>query len=176
MHYLIGTAYTSKKEYEKAVEAMLDGIKLNPEHPLMYNNLGSCYLALKKIKEAQQAFEKSTELNPKNATGFYNLATAYQLQQKHEEAFKYFQKAYELQPDEFYLTAAAMGAINANSWAEAINYYQKLIIAHPEKQNFQYNLAIAYQESGKYTEAIKILAQLVTFNPKFSHIFCYQFD
>lgn len=135
----MGTAYTAKKEYEKAVASLLEGLKLKPDHALMYNNLGSCYLALKMIKEAQEAFEKAVELDNSNATSYYNLATALQLQQKHKEAFEYFKKSYEIEPSEFYLSAAAVGSINAESWHNAIVYYQKLIIAHPEKQNFQYN-------------------------------------
>lgn len=62
IHYIMGTAYTAKKEYEKAVASLLEGLKLKPDHALMYNNLGSCYLALKMIKEAQEAFEKQLSL------------------------------------------------------------------------------------------------------------------
>ena len=77
-----------------------------------------------------------------------------------------FEKAFELEPSEFYLSAVALASINAQKWEKAIIYYQKLVILHPEKQNFQYNLATAYQETGKYKEAIAILSQLVATNPK----------
>ena len=51
-------------------------------------------------------------------------------------------------------------------WTYAEEYYHKLVVLHPEKQNFQYNLACAYHELGKYNDAIKILSQLVATNPK----------
>ena len=56
--------------------------------------------------------------------------------------------------------------VNADKWEKAVEYYQKLIVLHPEKQNFQYNLACAYHELKRYPEAIRLLAQLVTLNPK----------
>ncbi len=93
---------------------MLKGIEINPEHPLMYNNLGSCYLALNKINDAQEAFKTSVKLNPTNATSMYNLATSYQLQQKHTEAFEYFKKAYEMEPTGFiFFCGEALEAANA---------------------------------------------------------------
>ena len=132
----------------------------------MNNNLGSCYLALKQISKAQEAFEKAVKINPENATGYYNLGTALQLQQKHEEAYICLKQAYELDSSEFYLSSAAVAAINAEKWEDAIKYYQKLTSLHPEKQNFQYNLACAYQALENYDKAISLLSQLAMLNPK----------
>ena len=51
-------------------------------------------------------------------------------------------------------------------WENAIKHYKMLVIHHPEKQNYQYNLACCYEMSGEFEHAISILAKLVALNPK----------
>jgi len=51
----MGTSYASVGQYDKAVEATLESLKLYPENVTAYENLAGYYLALNRIPETQDA-------------------------------------------------------------------------------------------------------------------------
>lgn len=75
-------------------------------------------------------------------------------------------KAYKLDAQDNYLIALALSEVKCNKMESAIEHYKTLAAHHPEKPNYQYNLACCYDAVGEYPKAIIILAQLVLLNPK----------
>ena len=62
---LMGGAYDSMGEAQKAIDAYKRGIQVVPDASVLYYNLGVTYLeSLKNADEARRAFEKAVALNP----------------------------------------------------------------------------------------------------------------
>ena len=111
-------------------------------------------------------FVKASEYDSDNAITYFNIGSILQMQGDHEGACKYFEKAYELDPQDNYLVALALSEVKINRMEKAVEHYRTLAAHHPEKPNYQYNLACCYDAIGEYPKAIVILAQLVMLNPK----------
>ena len=166
IYYIAGTACMAMKKFEEAVEFLEQAIELNPEHAQLYNNIGTCYVTIGSLDKAYDNFLKASEYEPENSITYFNIASILQLQNKHSEACEFFRKAYMLEPQDNYLVALALSEVKSNQMEEAIRHYKLLVAHHPEKHNFQYNLACCYDAVGEYTNAIGILAHLVLLNPK----------
>lgn len=166
LYYIVGTAYMSMKKFEESVFYLEKALELNPEHSQLYNNLGTSYVTIGNLEKAYENFMKASELDPDNSITYYNIASVLQLQNKHEEACKFFEKAYLIEPQDSYMVALALSEVKSKQFEKAIKHYKLLISHHPEKPNFQYNLACCYEMTGEYTYAIGILAHLVMLNPK----------
>lgn len=166
VYYLIGTAYLAMKDFTGSIEYLEKARELNSNHSQIFNNLGTAYLTIGKYKEACEIYLKAIDLDPKNSITYYNVASILQIQNKHKEACEYFEKAYNLENLDHYLVSLALSEFKSEQFEKAIHHYKMLIAAHPEKHNFQYNLACCYEMVGDYSFAIGILAQLVLLNPK----------
>ena len=84
-HYNIGNALLDLKQYEDAVSAYQESIKLNSQLSKPHNNLGLSYAALGRLDEAAAEFAEAVRLKPTYAEAHYNLGVTYlQLGQKRE--------------------------------------------------------------------------------------------
>ena len=166
IYYIAGTACMALKKFDEAVEYLEKALELNPEHSQLYNNLGTCYVTVGKLEKAYENFIKASEYDPENSITYFNIASILQLQNKHKDACEFFRKAYAIEKQDNYLTALALSEVKSNQLEEAIKHYKILVSHHPEKTNFQYNLACCYDAAGEYPSAIGILAHLVLLNPK----------
>ena len=151
---------------DKAEKILKKVIELNPEHAQLYNNLGTSYVTIGNLEKAYENFIKAAELDDSSSITYYNIASILQIQNKHKEACVYFQKAYDLEHQDTYLVAMALSEVKAQDFESAIKHYKMLVASHPEKPNYQYNLATCYEMVGKLDMAIGILAHLVMLNPK----------
>ncbi len=166
VYYIAGTACMALKKFDEAIEFLEKALELNPEHSQLYNNLGTCYVTIGNLEKAYENFITASEFRPDNSITYFNIASILQLQNKHEEACEFFRKAYSIEAQDSYLIGLALSEVKSNQLAEAIKHYKVLISHHPEKSNFQYNLACCYDAAGEYNSAIGILAHLVLLNPK----------
>lgn len=166
VYYIAGTACMALKDFETAIEFLNKAIELNPKHAQLYNNLGTCFVSSADFDKAYDSFLKATEIDPNSAITYFNIGSILQMQNKHEEACVFFRKAYSLDAQDNYLTSLALSEVKSNKFEDAISHYKILMSHHPEKTNYQYNLACCYDAVGDYANAIMILAQLVLVNPK----------
>ena len=166
IYYIAGTACMALKNFEEAVEYLEKALELNPEHSQLYNNLGTCYVTIGNLDKAYENFVKASEYDKDNSITYFNIGSVLQLQNKHQEACEFFRKAYSIEHQDSYLVALALSEVKSNQLEEAVKHYKILAARHPEKTNFQYNLACCYDALEQYPSAIAILAHLVLLNPK----------
>ncbi len=165
-YYLAGTALLAMKDFTNCIPYFEKALELNPTHSQLYNNLGTAYLTTGNYQKALNHYIKASEMNPKNPLTYYNIGSILQIQNKHMQACEYFQKAYSIENSEQFLTVLALSEFRAERYDSAIQHYKMLVAQHPEKHNFQYNLACCYEKIQEHTYAIGILEHLVVLNPK----------
>ncbi len=166
--FVIGTAYMKRKEFAKSIEPFKRALEKSPDNIGIYNSLGTSYMAVKQPEEAVKCYKKALELNPKAPMSYYNLGSAYQIMQNHKEACEYLKKAVELdKDDESFKVALAMSEIKTAQYEKAAELYKSLMIQHPEKENYKYNLVTCYEALGKIQTAISMLEEMVYVNQKF---------
>ncbi|MDP4663428.1 MAG: tetratricopeptide repeat protein, partial [Salibacteraceae bacterium] len=82
----LGKVEDAKVQYELA-------IKINPNHPYIYNALGAMYAQERQSDRASSYFVKATELAPKYADAWLNLALINYSNGRSEKAFDQFLEA-----------------------------------------------------------------------------------
>ena len=166
VYYIAGTASMALKDFKQAIEFLEKAVELNPEHAQLYNNLGTCCVSVADFKGAYENFIKASQLEPDNAITYFNIGSILQMQNKHKEACVFFKKAYSIDNQDNYLVSLALSEVKSENFEDAITHYKTLVSHHPEKANYQYNLACCYDAIRDWGKAIVILAQLVLLNPK----------
>ncbi len=167
-HFVIGTAYMKLKEFQKSIEPFKRALDKEPDNIGTLNSLGTAYMAVGNSEDAIKCYKRALELRPNSPMAYYNIGSAYQIQQNHEEACFYLEKACELDDeDEVFKTALAMSKTKLGCYEEASKIYKSLLLQHPEKENYKYNLVTCFEAMGDLQTAIKMLESMVYVNQKF---------
>lgn len=167
-HFVIGTAYMKLKEFPKSIEPFKRALDKEPDNIGTLNSLGTAYMAVGNSEDAIKCYKRALELKPNSPMAYYNIGSAYQIQQNHEEACIYLEKACELDnEDEVFKTALAMSKTKLGYYEEASKIYKSLLLQHPEKENYKYNLVTCFEAMGDLQTAIKMLEGMVYVNQKF---------
>lgn len=99
------------KQYEYAITALNDILKIQKNVPEVYVNLGYAYLGMKDYKTAQGAFGEALNLKPDQANAYYGLAIAYEGAKDLEPALGAMRSFIHLSDPESKLVAKARSAI-----------------------------------------------------------------
>jgi len=146
--YQTGLTYMAAGDYDQAVDAFNQIIRLNPNDGMAYAKLGLAYCGLRKYKEAVVGLNMAIGIKPEvvDAEGYYRLGYSYAELGKHKDAVEALKKA-------LYATRE-----------EAIDNGQ----ANPGVPTWQihYSLGLAYDNVGRYQDAIKELSETVKLNPQ----------
>ena len=95
----IGYVYYKTKQYENAIPAYKEVIKLDPSYASAYANMGAIYIAQEKYNEAVNSLSKAVELNPRDVNSQYRLSQAYNNTGKCDKAKATAQKALTIKPN-----------------------------------------------------------------------------
>jgi len=108
-----GNAYTTKGEYELAIQDYDESIKLNPNYVKPFNNRGVAYQKKNEYDRAIRDFDAAIKIDPNYADAFANRAETYQKKGDYPSALKDFDVAIQLQP--------ALGVLwNERCWTHAV--------------------------------------------------------
>ena len=95
----IGSCYFDLSIYEKAIEELEKGYKINPNNYRIISNLGSSYQQLKMPEKALQFFLEALKINPNHSFAYNNIGLYYYELCKHFEALEYLDKAIKINPN-----------------------------------------------------------------------------
>jgi tetratricopeptide (TPR) repeat protein len=140
--------------YQQAAVKLEDLARRMPPSFEVEELLGLVYSAESNERQANMHFATAVRLKPKSARGRANLAVNLARLGKKDSAEAEFKKAIELSPDdydvnhnfgEFYLHDGKIAA--------AIRYLENAQLARPDSDENGYDLALAYEKTGKYEAA-----------------------
>jgi tetratricopeptide (TPR) repeat protein len=91
-------AFLDKKEYEAAIAAYEEAIRLDPKDARLHNELGLAFYAKKKYEAAIAAYKEAIRLNPKYALAHLNLGNVFLEKKENEAAIAAYKEAIRLDP------------------------------------------------------------------------------
>jgi len=71
--WILGSVYSDKKEYDKAIVSYKKAIEINPKKDEAYYNMGVAYYWLKEFNKTIECYSKALEINPNNSSSYTNL-------------------------------------------------------------------------------------------------------
>lgn len=87
-----GNAALTAGNFEEAIKAYSDAIKLDESNHVLYSNRSAAYLKAGKLQEALNDAEKTVQLNPTWAKGYSRKGAALFALEKWEECFSAYNK------------------------------------------------------------------------------------
>jgi tetratricopeptide (TPR) repeat protein len=130
----LGIFYFRKKQYDQALKAYQESIKLDPAVAETYNNLGALYLTMfvnnrdmQMRDHAINAFNKALELDPKLVSALNGRGSAYKFGNRIRDALNDWNKVIAIKPD-FIDTYFNIGStyMQINQKHEALKYLNML--------------------------------------------------
>jgi len=135
LYYAKGASLYSAKDYENAIVALDKSLELDPKYPMSY------------VRKAQVYKDQDDEANFKIAIDGAISASTAKKDTKTEGTAKQLAR-------KFYLVAAA-GAVKAEKYSEAENYFNTLMEYKDADSDIYYQLAAIYNKQSKWDAAIE---------------------
>lgn len=168
-HYNLGHAYDLLGRHEEAVAQFQAALRLNPNEVVAQQELGSVLLKLNKPREALPYCQAAAKVITNDAHLIFSIAYAFQAMHQPEKAIENYQRALRLNPD-------LVEALNGLAWiyatsprAEIRNGPEAIRLAlhaceltQRRKPDPLDTLAAAYAESGRFTDAQKVIEGIKT--------------
>jgi tetratricopeptide (TPR) repeat protein len=201
VYHNLGSLYKSLANFDKAIEFHTKAYNLrrklllsnNPEIAFSLNGISYCYRDLGNLEKAKKySFEAleilklsnvSKKVNEEIAATFSNLSRIYSNDGEFEQALTYAKDALKININifgwKYRSTAVSLNNLGILYYRinqlDSAEYYQKKSIEMFDEPYFKTNLAILYFEKGNYTEAQKLLNQVLSFdlkhlNPNHPHL------
>jgi TolB-like protein/DNA-binding winged helix-turn-helix (wHTH) protein/tetratricopeptide (TPR) repeat protein len=148
-------------DWEAAEKEFRRGIELNPGYATGHHWYAWHLTALGRKDEAISEMKKAEDLDPLSLIISAELAEEFLIAHRYDEAIKQSRKTMALDPF-FAVAHFELGQVfvQEHMYNEAIAELQKAIELSPGSTTLRSNLAYAYAESGKRTEASQILNDL----------------
>ncbi|HYE36838.1 XrtA/PEP-CTERM system TPR-repeat protein PrsT [Methylocaldum sp.] len=170
---LLGAAYMSKGDADKAREHWEAALKLKPDYATAALNLAKLELSRNKLDAAAQRYEQIRQRNPKNLAAHIGLAQIAEMRKDYPQMEKYLKEAREKNPKAlqpslmlsryFLAQGKPLQALEAARDAESNNPDQPLVLQ---------NLGLAQLANDQGASAVATFKKLVSkvpSNPEYRH-------
>jgi tetratricopeptide (TPR) repeat protein len=160
-HLLRGQKYLAESDFQHAVEALEVAAKLTDDLPRLHFSLGVAYLRTGRNADAIRAFTRERQRLPRDYWTLYYLAFLYDAESQFDFAREAAQLALAQQPRSADANAL-LGKVllKLGKAAEAIPPLELAVAQNPAEANLRFQLARAYQQSGRRQEAAREFAEV----------------
>jgi len=172
LHYLLGSVYLDKGDYQPAIDAFIYCLELDLLYRQAGEKLVQAYLKLDKKEDAIQQYERLLKQNPSAET--YNSAGGlYYKQGNIEQAIRYFEKAlkinrrYSPAKNNLFNMYKERGVkyLEAKDYDGAISDFARAIELFPSDSGIYDVMGAVYADKGDYQKAIEYYQKAISFNP-----------
>lgn len=142
-------------EYEKAIHAMHEYLKLTPDDFKAWSTLGSVLKNLGRFDEAQSAHLKATTIQPDEFGCWYNLGVCYEASVQLEKAKAAYERAVSCDPQQAADAYYNLGNVlfNMHDLPGAVEAAKKSIEINPHDPDTWDNLALMQYHLHEFKEA-----------------------
>ncbi|MDB2423536.1 tetratricopeptide repeat protein [Paracoccaceae bacterium] len=173
LYNIQGSANVGLCRYDEASRCYMHGLKIQPNHAELNNNLGWVFHATGNLEKAMIAYDAAIKIQPKYAEAYNNRGTCLNLLKDFSQAIKSFQNAVEINPDYavayFNMGNAFLAEKKENA---AIKSYDAAIKINPYFAEAHHNIGNIQTNQGEFALAIESLKKASQIKPDIA-IFYY---
>jgi tetratricopeptide (TPR) repeat protein len=159
----VGIGYLDELQYEDALHAFEQVVKLRPDYKDGYINLGVTYLEWEKYAEARVPLEEALAIHPDDARALYYLALLERRQRHSEAEIADLQKVVAQFPQSRDARRElGISYYQQHRSEEAMQQFKALQQIDPDDVAAHYNLAVLYRRMGMKKQASEEAALYAT--------------
>ena len=165
---LMGVSLNSILQYDKAAEAFLKAVQINPDYAEAFYNLGSSQKKLGKLEAAILSFKRAIEIKPNYLDAYNNLGNIYKDLDRINEAIDSYEWAISYGPE--YVLAYINLALLYSSFKleKALFYFNKAIAINPNIPEAHYSMGTLLASLGRKNESVKSYEKAIELRPDFA--------
>ncbi|MBW1780315.1 MAG: tetratricopeptide repeat protein [Deltaproteobacteria bacterium] len=148
-------------EEDKAIEAYVRWIQLNPDDAAPHVKLGKLYFDQERYTEAEGEFSEAVRIDPTNAENAYSLGQAYLFLERFTDAEAQFRKVQQLQPkDPAGYYGLGLAASKEGRYERAIKLFDQAIALDHDFYDAYAEKGYVYADMGNMDAANKLFELL----------------
>jgi tetratricopeptide (TPR) repeat protein len=156
----LAVAYLHQKQYDKAREALNEGLKNAPDSPMLLQQLADTEALAGQYDTAIAQFQKLLASDPKSVVLHRRIAEVYELTGDQGNEIAQYQQAHALAPNDLGAALSLAGALaRAGRTNEARAEFERVVKAHPESAPALNNAAFFLADTGGDLDEALRLAQ-----------------
>lgn len=166
-HVAAGLRYASAREFDRAIEAFQEALRLNPAMAKAHLGLGSAYHNMGRLADAVDPLTTAVRLDPQNAGAHLNLGVTLAMLRRQDEAMAELMEAKRLSPGDARIRNALGNALN-NGFSQldaALGEYREAARLEPGVPAFHLDVGIMLVRLGRPAEALDPFASAIRLDP-----------
>jgi tetratricopeptide (TPR) repeat protein len=164
-----GYAHRHLNQIDQAEEAFKRALALNSDEYVAPYELGTIYSERKDYAQAEQYLLQAIRNKDDYADAYEELGAVQRRQGRNDEAIRTFNKAIELdsQDSGSYMGLGDVYFYGTKEYDKAAAVYVKGLQLEPDNQVAAYNVGYAYNDNGRYVDAIPYLQTAIRLKPDY---------
>ncbi|MDJ0556593.1 MAG: tetratricopeptide repeat protein [Microcoleaceae cyanobacterium MO_207.B10] len=166
-YYELAEKFLEQQQWNEAVNAYNQAIKLNSDFTWSYYKLGQALNQLQRWDEAITAYNQAIKLNPNFPWSYYHLGNALTQLEKWEPAIQAYRSFIKLNSDNYWAyQKLAESLVKVGEFESAIANYQTAIKLNPQTKGTHQKLADILFQTNQLEPAEIIYRQAIKLNPE----------
>ena len=162
-----GDKYAQERQYDLAVEAYRQAIKLDANLGSAYRGLAGAYVYMGRSPDALAPMQTAVRLDPNDSDTHLDLGITLQNLHRFDEALVEINEAKRLSPrDAAVQNYLGNLFLNMGRTADALAAYQEALRLDPGQTKYKYNSGLALMQLGRFAEAITPLKETLRADPQ----------
>ncbi len=154
--FLIGLIHQQHRNFDAAIPAYQQSLKLQPRNPKAMNNLGRALIDSGRLAQGIEQLKKTVDADARNVSAMSNLGDAYRIAGDFNSSVQVLQRAVAVDPN-FAEAHSNLGSALAKqgNLDQAIPSMRRAIALNPALPTPHFNLARVFQDQGLLDESIE---------------------
>lgn len=162
-----GDKYAQDRQYDQAVEAYRQAIKLDATVGAAYRGLARAYVYMGRSPDALAPMQTAVRLEPNDSYTHLDLGITLQNLRRFDEALVEINEAKRLSPrDAAVQNYLGNLFLNMGRTTDALAAYQEALRLNPGQAKYKYNSGLALMQLGRFAEAIAPLEEALRADPR----------
>jgi tetratricopeptide (TPR) repeat protein len=163
-----GNASAKERQYDKALEAFRQALRIDPDNAAAHQGLGMTYYTLGRLAEAVDPLKTAVRLDQQNAAPHLNLAIVLASMRRADEAIAELKEAQRLSPDSPRVHNEIGNVLhNIGRFDAALGEYQEATRLDPTVPAVHHNVGLMLMRLGRFSEAVEPLNEALRLDPNY---------